>query len=236
MFWGYDTWKNRKTHCNFLRVQIGRSADRLAVLNLLSEPWFKSNGRSSMFFGRTNFTLILTVPAPRLENRKVILTFRHQCHTPLGKLSTPLESTRSLATRTPRFTPRPDLQTRTTTRDFKISSQIRTTSSWQRTLTVWYTQLHYHVVYAHWCFHFLFVGCFDLVNCHPFALGKDKLEKEVAILLLVHTDGFDFRQGDRAVVTLRVSTWPKEDSKIRIVGITWRETDIRHVPILELEV
>ena len=85
MFWGYDTWKNRKTHCNFLRVQIGRSADRLAVLNLLSEPWFKSNGRSSMFFGRTNFTSILTVPAPRLENRKVILSFRQQCHTPLGK-------------------------------------------------------------------------------------------------------------------------------------------------------
>ena len=66
--------------------------------------------------------------------------------------------------------------------------------------------LHYHVVYARLCFQFLFVGCFDLVNCHPFALGKDKLEKEVAILLLVHTDGFDFPEGDRAVVTWCVST------------------------------
>ena len=121
--------------CTFLRFQIGRSTDRLAVLNWLPEPWFKPDGRSSLFFGRTDFTSISTVPTPRLEKRKVILSFRQQCHTPLGKLSMLLESTTSSATRTPRFTLRPGLPTRTTTRDFKISSRIRTTSSWGRTPT-----------------------------------------------------------------------------------------------------
>ena len=57
-------------------------------------------------------------------------------------------------------------------------------------------------MYACWCFHFLFVGCFDLVDCYPFALGKDELEKEVAILLLIYTDGFDFREVGAALIKI----------------------------------
>ena len=91
-------------------------------------------------------------------------------------------------------------------------------------------------MYVRWCLHFLFVGHFGFIDCHPFALGKDKLEKEVAILLFVHANGFNLRERERAVVARGVSARPNEDPKVNVGSVSRRETDVQHVAIFELEV
>ncbi len=44
------------------------------------------------------------------------------------------------------------------------------------------------------CFHFLFIRCFDLIQCFPFSLSFNEVENEVAILLVGDRKRFYFEK------------------------------------------